>query len=193
MAHVRKTAADQVTRERLLDASLDEQVAYWRRFLKTAAQAPKPALPPRAPGTLTPYENALFEGIFSLGALNDREAARKHLEAAAAIEPQAAEPLMLLARVVPRPLEVVVGALERSPSSLRANVLLGDALQDASQHQEALAVYQRTAELYPGWEVPYLRVALVLEGLGMAKEAEQFVRMGADVATFLEDAIEARA
>jgi tetratricopeptide (TPR) repeat protein len=193
VAHVRKMAADQVTRERLLDASLDEQLAYWRRFLKTSAQAPKPALPPRAPGTLTPYENALFEGIFSLGAMNDREAARKHLEAAAALEPQAAEPLMLLARVVPRPLEVVVGALERSPSSLRANVLLGDALQDASQHQEALAVYQRTAELYPGWEVPYLRVALVLEGLGMAKEAEQFVRMGADVATFLEDAIEARA
>lgn len=193
VAHVRRTAADQISRERLLDASLDEQMGYWRRFRKDPGHATRPALPPRPPGTLTPYESALFEGIFALGALNDRETARKHLEAAAALEPQAAEPLLLLARIVPRPLEVVVGAVERAPSSLRANLLLGDALQDAGQHHEALAVYQRTAELYPSWEVPYLRVALVLEGLGMAKEAEQFVRMGADVATFLEDAIEARA
>jgi hypothetical protein len=193
VAHVRKTAADQVTRERLLDASLDEQVAYWRKFVKTKAGSTRPALPPRAPGALTPYEHALFEGIFALGPLNDREAARKHLEEAAALEPRCPEPLLLLARLVPRPLEVIVGALERAPSSLRGNILLGDALQDMNQHQEALAVYQRTAELYPGWEVPYLRVALVLEGLGMAKEAEQFIRMGADVATFLEEAIEARA
>jgi tetratricopeptide (TPR) repeat protein len=193
VSHVRRTAADQVARERLLDASLDEQVAYWRRFLKARGGAERPGLPERLPGAMTPYESALFEGVFALGPLNDREAARKHLEEAARLEPGAAEPLVLLARVVPKPLEVIVGALERAPSSLRANLLLGDALQDLNQHQEALAVYQRTAELYPGWEVPYLRVALVLEGLGMAKEAEQFVRMAADVATFLEEAIEARA
>jgi tetratricopeptide (TPR) repeat protein len=193
VAHVRKTAAEQVARERSLDASLDEQVAYWRRFVKVPAGTTKPNLPPRLPGALTAYESALFEGIFSLGPLNDREEARRRFEEAASLEPRAAEPLALLARVVPKPLEVVVGALERAPTSLRANLLLGDALQDMGQHQEALAVYQRTAELFPGWEVPYLRVALVLEGLGMAKEAEQFVRMGADVATFLEDAIEARA
>jgi tetratricopeptide (TPR) repeat protein len=193
VAHVRTTAADQVARERLLDASLDEQIAYWRRFVKVQPGAERPALPARLPGELTPYEGALFEGIFALGPLNDRDAARRHFEEAARLEPTAAEPLALLARVVPKPLEVIVGALERAPASLRANLLLGDALQDLGQHQEALAVYQRTAELYPGWEVPYLRVAIVLEGIGMTKEAEQFVRMGADVATFLEEAIEARA
>lgn len=191
--HVRLTAADQVVRERLLDASLDEQIAYWRRFLKVDRSAAQPALPPRAGGELNAYENALYEGIFAMGTLKDVAAAREHFERAATLEPEAAEPPMLLARVCPNPVAFAVSALEKAPRSLRGHILLGDALQDAGQHQDAIAVYQRTAELFPSWELPYLRVALVLEGLGMKTESEQFIRMGAEVATFLEEAVEARA
>ena len=191
--HLRRTAADQVLRERSLDASLDEQVTYWRRFLKVDRSAERRPLPPREGGALTAYENALYEGIFAMGALKDQVAARGHFERAAELEPSAAEPPMLLARVCPNPVAFAVSALEKSPLSLRGHILLGDALQDAGQHQDALAIYQRTAELFPSWELPYLRVALLLEGIGMKTEAEQFIRMAADVATFLEEAVEARA
>ncbi len=191
--HLRRTAADQVLRERSLDASLDEQVTYWRRFLKVDRSAERHPLPPREGGALTAYENALYEGIFAMGALRDQVAARGHFERAAELEPSAAEPPMLLARVCPNPVAFAVSALEKSPLSLRGHILLGDALQDAGQHQDALAIYQRTAELFPSWELPYLRVALLLEGIGMKTEAEQFIRMAADVATFLEEAVEARA
>lgn len=190
--HVRRTAGDQVLRERGLDASLDEQVAYWRRFIKVDRTNARPALPPREGGSLNAYESALYEGIFAMGTLKDQVVAREHFEAAAKLEPGAAEPPMLLARVCPNPVAFAVSALEKAPLSLRGHILLGDALQDAGQHQDAVAIYQRTAELFPSWELPYLRVALVLEGLGMKAESEQFIRMGADVATFLEEAVEAR-
>lgn len=192
-AHVRRTAADQVRHERSLDASLDEQVRYWRRFLKVDRSKARTALPPREGGTLSAYEHALYEGIFAMSTLKDHAAARVEFERASELEPGSAEPPMLLARVCPNPVAFAVSALEKAPSSLRGHVLLGDALQDAGQHQDALAIYQRTAELFPSWELPYLRVALLLEGLGMKTESEQFIRMAADVATFLEEAVEARA
>lgn len=192
MAHLRATSADQVMRERTLRASLEEQVAYWRRFVKRPANASRPALPPRQPGTVLPHEHELFEGLLAAGPLNDPGTARQHFERARALMPTSVEPLIYLARVSPTPIEFALAAVERAPTSLRATVLLGDALHDAGRHQEALGVYQRAAELYPGWELPYLRVALVLETLGLSAESAQFVEMGARVATFLDEAIEAR-
>ena len=192
LAHVRATAALQVTDERQLRASLDEQVAYWRKFVKRAPDASRAELPPRLPGTTLPHEHELFEGLLYAGPLNDRAIARKHFERAAELLPTSPEPYLLLARVVPNPIEVVLKAVQLAPKSLRANLLLGDALSDAGQHQDALAIYQRTAEFYPAWELPYLRVAMLLEGMGMKAESEQFVHMAAGVATFLEEAIEAR-
>ncbi len=190
--HIRAAAGNQIAAERQLKASLDEQVSYWRLFLKRERTGATPTLPARLPGPMLPHEHAMYEGIISFGPLSDREAARSHFLRAAELIPGSPEPFMMLARVVPNPIEYISQALERAPRSLRANLLLGDALQDATMNQEALAAYMRTAEIFPAWELPYLRVALLLAGLGLQTDSDHFVRMAADVATFLEEGIETR-
>jgi tetratricopeptide (TPR) repeat protein len=69
---------------------------------------------------------------------------------------------------------VINEALKRNPESILSMVLLGDVLSAQGKKIEVLGCYQKAAEIFPEYDVPFQKVATLLETMGDLNSAREF-------------------
>lgn len=205
---VRAAAHAEVQTARLESAHADRRLALYSSLVRRPAGASPnstpdqsiypslvpsldPAVPTQVPAQPTPFERTLYQALVLLETRGAAVQAAALLDQAAALEPEAYLPDLLRAKAgTSGPQQAarhLAEALRKNPGSVNARLLLGDLLRQQGQVEAALQQYEQAARYSPGWEVPYLRVATALEGLGAAAEARQFRELAASVATRLPE------
>ncbi|MBW1895108.1 MAG: tetratricopeptide repeat protein [Deltaproteobacteria bacterium] len=62
-------------------------------------------------------------------------------------------------------------AVKRNPHSLKAWILLGEEYAKKGNIQGSLKCFESAAEIFPDYEIPYMRTASLLQKLGHKEES----------------------
>lgn len=127
----------------------------------------------------TRYEQLLHDGlVLSQQQGRQEEAAALFLEAGR-LEPGNYQPYLCLAAAGHAALDALAEALRRNPRSIQSWLLLGGHLWQAGAPGKAIERFLTAAELFPSYELPYLRTAQVLRQMGDPYEAQRFEQTAA--------------
>lgn len=119
----------------------------------------------------TRFEQLIHDGLV-LGQIDgDSGRARACFSEAARLEPANYLPHLYGSLAAADPARSLEEAFRRNPRSLKALVLLGEALAGRGKAADALKSFEKAAGLYPAYEVPYLRAAVLLKALGRREDA----------------------
>jgi len=132
----------------------------------------------------TRYESLLHDGLLALQTGREVQRGAALLRQAAELEPGQASPHLYLG-VLTRDRAELELATKKDPRSLQAALALGDLLFEQGERHAALQQFLAAAELAPGYEVPFGRVAGVLRQAGAHAEAAEFERIGQNMAAAL--------
>jgi glycosyltransferase involved in cell wall biosynthesis len=204
-----KSAREYVLRNRLAAARAPERIRFYRELLlKTSGAGNCHHLSHQVNGWAamdgavatgrhihlgpTKFELLLHEGLAAMKAIEKREAAFRLFRRASAIEPHNSLPYLYGASVSPNPVETLQKAVELSPSSLKARIMLGDALAVCGNMWEALRWFKDAAEVFPEYELPHLKAASLLERVGRTDQAN-LLQDKASSLPFAEDRLSAHA
>ncbi|MDD5207045.1 MAG: hypothetical protein PHS17_16595, partial [Desulfobacterales bacterium] len=119
----------------------------------------------------TKFELLLREGLKAKRLDEKRETCFRLFQRASAIEPCNYLPYLYGASLSPDSVETLLKAIELHPSSLKARIMLGDALAQRGNIWEALRWFKDAAEIFSDYEIPYTRAASLLEGVGCSEHA----------------------
>jgi hypothetical protein len=120
----------------------------------------------------TRYEQLLHDGLVLSQHGRQKEAVALFLEAGH-LEPTNYQPYLCLAAAGHAPLDTLAEALRRNPRSIQSWLLLGGHLWQGGAPGKAIERFLTAAELYPSYELPYLRTAQVLRHMGDPYEAQR--------------------
>ena len=119
----------------------------------------------------TRFENLLHDGLV-LGQLESREALASSLfSEASQLEPKSYMPYLFGAFYSEDPAGWLNQAIERNPHSVKSWILLGEEYAQKREIVKAVKCFESAAEIFPAYEIPYLRTAGLLQKLGHQKEA----------------------
>jgi len=96
------------------------------------------------------------------------------LRRASEIEPLRYQPYLYASGMSNAPLDELAACLSKNPRSLSARVARADGLEQTGQTADAMRELLGAAEIHPTYDLPYLRVAELLERAGRAAEAREF-------------------
>lgn len=131
--------------------------------------------------THTRYESALHDGLLGVQNAETREQGAALLRTAAELEP-ALEAAHLYLGVGLDSEQELLSALGKNPRSVQAALALGQHYLAHGALKPALQRFLSAAELCPGYEVPYVHAASVMQKLGALKEAAEFERIAQSLA-----------
>lgn len=121
----------------------------------------------------TRFELLLHDGLVFAQAQNDWERARTCFSTASQLEPNNYLPYLFCAGLP----EGAIGSLEKAvslhPPSLKARILLGESLARKGDISGAIHSFTSAAEIFPEYEIPYVRAASLLMALGNRQSAEE--------------------
>jgi 2-polyprenyl-3-methyl-5-hydroxy-6-metoxy-1,4-benzoquinol methylase/glycosyltransferase involved in cell wall biosynthesis len=121
----------------------------------------------------TRFETLLHDGLVLLQQPSGRARGEAMLREAARLEPQQAQPELVLG--VELQSEAELGAaLSKQPRSVQGLLALGSVLLARGQARAALERFLAAAELAPGYELPFAHAARAVAQLGGVKEAAEF-------------------
>jgi hypothetical protein len=196
---LRENAHGYVSRERLQAQHVDERLRF---YAELQPQPPSDS----APGALFAelcelegaethgrhvvlghgrYETLLHDGLVALQSGTARQQGTDMLRRAAELEPTLGMPeLVLGAQLGSEP--ALRAAMSKNPRSVQAALALGQCLLERGQLKPALERFLVAAELAPGYEMPFVHAALLMQKLGAAREAAEFARLAESLAAPVE-------
>ncbi|HEY3494161.1 MAG TPA: glycosyltransferase, partial [Polyangiaceae bacterium] len=204
-ARIAANARGYVEQERSESARAADRVAFYRAL----GASEKPSSPERVaayarmPGAeasgghvslgLTEYEHLLHDALV-LGTLQGKkQEALGLLRRASAIEPAHYQPYLFASSVSECPLDELAQSLAKNPASLSARVALADRLERAGNPARAVGELLRAAEILPAYDLPYFRLAQILERGGKTREAREFFAIAEQLRAPLEAPVQSAA
>lgn len=132
----------------------------------------------------TRYESQLHDGLVLLQG-KDRERGARLLREAAELEPSSELPQLFLGVGLDSETELRA-AIAKRPRSVSVGLALSEHYLRQGQHLPALRTSLSTAEVAPGYELPYIHAAAAARALGATKEADDFERLAQQLAAEVE-------
>jgi glycosyltransferase involved in cell wall biosynthesis len=124
----------------------------------------------------TRFENLLHDGLVAMQTAGNKKLAHQFFEEAAALESENYLPFLFGASVSPDPIMSLNKALELKPDSIKAWTLLGEEFAKKGEIKEALKSFDSAAKVCLDYEIPYLRVAVLLKKLGERSQSDWFFK-----------------
>jgi tetratricopeptide (TPR) repeat protein len=103
------------------------------------------------------------------------------LQEAVRLEPDAYQPHLFASAMSEQPGTELERCLAKNPRSLQALLLFADHLASEGQIERAVASLLAAAEIYPSYDLPYLRVAQLLERCGDRAQAQGFFEIASQL------------
>jgi len=122
----------------------------------------------------TEYEQLLHDALVVGQLQGKRELALRMLRRASEIEPLRYQPYLFASSMSDAPLDELATCLDKNPLSLSARVARADGLVRNGMSADAMRELLGAAQIHPAYDLPYARVAELLERSGQAAEAREF-------------------
>lgn len=132
------------------------------------------------------YENLLHDALVLGNLQGKKDEALVLLRRASALAPEHYQPYLFASSVSECPLDELSQSLAKNPASLSARVALADRLERSGNPAQAVGELLRAAEILPAYDLPYFRLAQILERSGKANEAREFFAIAARLRAPLE-------
>jgi len=183
---VARNARHYVETERIERNHAEERVDYYRSLMAAASQPTRRTASDYAAVAgsevvgrhvslnATEYEQLLHDALVVGQLQGKRELALRMLRRASEIEPLRYQPYLYASGMSNAPLDELDACLSKNPRSLSARVARADGLEQTGQTADAMRELLGAAEIHPTYDLPYLRVAELLERAGRAAEAREF-------------------
>ncbi|MGV8056578.1 MAG: hypothetical protein AB2L12_00885 [Smithellaceae bacterium] len=120
-----------------------------------------------------PFEDCLYNGLILSQIDHDKSQARSMFDKAKALQPQNYLPHLFGASVMPDMMQSLQEAINLNPRSIKSLILLGEQYAAKNDFINALKYFETAANLFPAYEIPYIRTAQLLKTLGQEKPAEE--------------------
>jgi glycosyltransferase involved in cell wall biosynthesis len=207
-AHVGEQARKYAVEQRSERAHAADRIAFYRELVaETERTSPNGTRTPNTPEQAaeryaaltgaeicgrhiglnnTEYEHLLHDALV-LGQLEGkRDVALLMLRRAAELEPALYQPHLLASAVSESPVEELDRCLVKNPRSLAARIARAVGLARAGDGGGAVRELLIAAELHPSYDLPYLRLAEILQRGGRGSEAQEFLNLAARLRQPLE-------
>ncbi len=122
--------------------------------------------------TPTRFESLLHDGLVRIHQGEPKEA-RRLLAEAKSLMPQNYLPYMFGAAISENPIDCLNHAIERHPGSIKSWVMLGEEHARRGHIREAFESFNRAAEIFADYDIPYLRAAGLLKKIGDDSQARK--------------------
>jgi tetratricopeptide (TPR) repeat protein len=122
----------------------------------------------------TEYEQLLHDALVVGQMQGQRELALRMLRRASEIEPLRYQPYLFASAMSEAPLDELAACLAKNPRSLSARVARADGLEQSGMNADAIRELLGAAQIHPAYDLPYVRVAELLERSGQGAEAREF-------------------
>jgi len=120
----------------------------------------------------TRFEGLLHDGLISGQVHNDATAARSLFAEASRLEPLNYLPYLFGARYSEDPVSSLQRAIEKRPDSLKSWIMLGEEYARRRDVARSAQCFESASELFPEYEIPYMRAASLMEQAGLEGEAK---------------------
>lgn len=120
----------------------------------------------------TRFEELLHDGLVTMQLTSGKEQAHRFFQKAMMLEPRNYLPFLFGSPVAAEPVDSLRKAIELQPDSLKARILLGEDWARKGKIIEALQSLESALNVYPDYEIPYLRAADLLRKLGKKSQAD---------------------
>ena len=121
----------------------------------------------------TKFETLLHAGLIAMQVNKDEALARHLFEEAAALDPENYLPHLFGSPVSPDPIKSLGKVVELRPDSLKAWIMLGEAYAKEGKIKESFESYGRAVDIFPEYEVPFLRAGKLLQEIGETSKAQE--------------------
>jgi tetratricopeptide (TPR) repeat protein len=123
----------------------------------------------------TRFEDSVYNGLVTSQISDEKERAFSFFEEASKLEEGSYLPFLYASPVSPDPISSLMRALSRNPRSVKAWILLGEAFAGMGRVKESFESFERAVQIYPEYEIPYLRAAALLEKIGERSQASMLL------------------
>jgi len=121
----------------------------------------------------TRFEDFLHDGLVSMQLTGNGEKARRFFQNAIILEPKNYLPYLFGSLVFEDPVNSLFKAIELKPDSLKAWILLGEEWTRRGDIIKAFHSFESALNVYPDFDIPYLRAADLLNKIGKKTEADR--------------------
>ena len=121
----------------------------------------------------TNFEDFLHDGLVSMQLTGNRKKAYQFFQKAMMLEPRNYLPFLYGALVFENPVDSLLKAIELKPDSLKAWILLGEEWTKRGNIIQALHSFESALNVYPDYDIPYLRAADLLNKIGKKTDADR--------------------
>lgn len=186
---VSRSARQYVIKERLQQAHSKKRVAFYRAALKALNKGPKATADVGSIfqnfGNLegavrdgrhlrlrpTQFENLLHDGLVLSQVNGEKTAACTVFSEATRLDSKNYLPFLFGASCSGDTTGWLQQAIERNPHSLKSWILMGEAYAHQGDIVKSIQCFESAAQIFPEYEIPYLRTASLLHQLGHQKES----------------------
>jgi tetratricopeptide (TPR) repeat protein len=120
----------------------------------------------------TRFEELLHDGLVTMQLTSGKEQAHRLFQKAMMLEPRNYLPFLFGSPVSADPVDYLRKAIELQPDSIKARILLGEEWARKGKIIEAFQSFESALNVYPDYEIPYLRAADLLRKLGKKAESD---------------------
>lgn len=118
----------------------------------------------------TRFEDLLHDGLIAGQVHGDTQAARALFSEASRLEPEQYLPHLFGARYSEDPVSSLERAIEKRPDSLKSWIMLGEEYARRGDLPRSAHCFESASELFPEYEIPYLRAASLMKQAGLERE-----------------------
>ncbi len=119
----------------------------------------------------TKFENLLHDGLVFSQVEGNASSAQALFSEASRLEPNNYLPYLFGASCSGNPVDSLLQAIKKNPHSLKSWILLGEEYAKNGDVVRAMKCFESAAEIFPDYEIPYMRTASLLQKLGHKKES----------------------
>lgn len=123
----------------------------------------------------TRYEALLHDGLVLSQIHGDRARGQACFQEASRLEPHSYLPHLFGAASADDPVDQLKRSTALNPRSIKAWILLGEAYARQGNVHESLKAFEAAALVFPEYDVPYVRVASLLDDTGEKQAAEDMM------------------
>jgi hypothetical protein len=132
------------------------------------------------------FENLLHDGLVLNQIDKKRSSAHTLFSLAAEMENQNYLPYLFGASCSDSAVDFLKEAIKRNPKSLNSLILLGEAYARKGDIVKSIQCFESAAQIFPEYEIPYVRTEALLRMIGREKESIGLRRKAEDLVSVLE-------
>jgi len=175
-------AFEHIKRNRLEEQHAAKRLEFYLNLFKSNGMPmresdPFEKLVGHIPYSGTDFEHNLYNGLIYSETRNMPQKALECFKKAERLAPDHYQPNLFMFKCVNNPKEELQKALQKNPQSLKSYMLLGEAHDRESMFESALNIYKKLIQIFPDYEVPYLRCADILNRMGMVDQAQELQKI----------------